>query len=196
MELFAKIVNGFKLLTIFAKSSILDVQQISEDASELCDVSNMSDRPRFSCALKWEDSRVFLGNSPILGNFLALRQKIPMISKYTLHKKWSFPLRISSVNVTKSAGDCGFGHIYWRIHWWKTSFFVQWYRVIASWYELYYYHYYTQLNSLITSLLQFCFFYCHFCSPESLFNEVAGLWNFIKKETLAQVFSSEFCEIF
>ena len=28
-----------------------------------------------------------------------------------LHKKWSFPLRISSVNVTKSAG---FGHIYWR----------------------------------------------------------------------------------
>ena len=32
----------------------------------------------------------------------------------TLHKKWSFPLRISSVNVTKSAGTCGFGHIYWR----------------------------------------------------------------------------------
>ena len=31
-----------------------------------------------------------------------------------LHKKWSFPLRISSVNVTKSAGKCGFGHIYWR----------------------------------------------------------------------------------
>ena len=51
MELFAKIVNGFKPLTIFAKSSILDVQQISGDASELCDASNMSDRPRFSCAL-------------------------------------------------------------------------------------------------------------------------------------------------
>ena len=32
----------------------------------------------------------------------------------TLHKKWSFPLRISSVNVTKSAGNCGFGPIYWR----------------------------------------------------------------------------------
>ena len=31
-----------------------------------------------------------------------------------LHKKWSFPLKISSVNVTKSAGNCGFGHIYWR----------------------------------------------------------------------------------
>ena len=28
-----------------------------------------------------------------------------------LHKKWSFSLRISSVNV---AGNCGFGHIYWR----------------------------------------------------------------------------------
>ena len=24
----------------------------------------------------------------------------------TLHKKWSFPLRISSINVTKSAGNC------------------------------------------------------------------------------------------
>ena len=30
----------------------------------------------------------------------------------SLHKKWSFLLRISSVNVTKSAGNCGFGHIY------------------------------------------------------------------------------------
>ena len=27
----------------------------------------------------------------------------------TLHKKWSFPLRISSVNVTKSTVSCGFG---------------------------------------------------------------------------------------
>ena len=30
----------------------------------------------------------------------------------TLHKKWSFTLSISSTNVTKSAGNCGFGHIY------------------------------------------------------------------------------------
>ena len=29
-----------------------------------------------------------------------------------LHKKLSFPLRISWVNVTKSAGNCGFGHTY------------------------------------------------------------------------------------
>ena len=35
----------------------------------------------------------------------------------TLHKKWSFPFGISSVNVTKS--------VYWRNPWWKTSFFVQ-----------------------------------------------------------------------
>ena len=32
----------------------------------------------------------------------------------TLHKKWNFPFRISSVNVIKSAVSCGFGHIYWR----------------------------------------------------------------------------------
>ena len=29
--------------------------------------------------------------------------------KVSLHKKWSFPLRISSVNVTKSSVSCGFG---------------------------------------------------------------------------------------
>ena len=32
----------------------------------------------------------------------------------SLHKKWSFPLRISSVNVIKSAVSSGFGHINWR----------------------------------------------------------------------------------
>ena len=32
----------------------------------------------------------------------------------TLHKKWSFPLTISSVNVTKSAVFCRFVHIYWK----------------------------------------------------------------------------------
>ena len=32
----------------------------------------------------------------------------------SLHKKWSFPLRISSVNMTKSAVSCGSGQIYWR----------------------------------------------------------------------------------
>ena len=36
------------------------------------------------------------------------------VKKVPLHKKWSFPLRIYPVNVTKSAGNCGFGHIYWR----------------------------------------------------------------------------------
>ena len=45
---------------------------------------------------------------------------------HKLHKKWSFPLRISPVHVTKSAGNCVFYHIYWRNPQWKTSFFVQW----------------------------------------------------------------------
>ena len=30
----------------------------------------------------------------------------------SLHRKSSFPLRISSVNVTKSADSCGFSHLY------------------------------------------------------------------------------------
>ena len=45
-------------------------------------------------------------------------------NKQTLHKIWSFPLKISSVNVSKSAIYCGFDHIYWRNPQWKTSFFV------------------------------------------------------------------------
>ena len=38
-------------------------------------------------------------------------------------KKWSFPLKVFSVNVTKSAGNCGFRHIYWEVHNWKLQFF-------------------------------------------------------------------------
>ena len=47
-----------------------------------------------------------------------------MKATWPLHKKWSFPLRISSINVTKSVVSCGFRHIYWRNPKWKTSFFV------------------------------------------------------------------------
>ena len=35
-------------------------------------------------------------------------------SFFSLHKTWSSQLKISSVNENKSAGNCGFGHIYWR----------------------------------------------------------------------------------
>ena len=36
------------------------------------------------------------------------------------YKKVSFPFRIYSVNVTKPAANCGFGHIYLRNPEWKT----------------------------------------------------------------------------
>ena len=41
----------------------------------------------------------------------------------TLRKKWSFTLRISSINATKSAGNSGIGHTCWRNPYRKTSFF-------------------------------------------------------------------------
>ena len=44
---------------------------------------------------------------------------------FTLHKNWTFPLSISAAIVTKSAISSGFGHIYWRNLYWKTSFLVQ-----------------------------------------------------------------------
>ena len=46
------------------------------------------------------------------------------IMVYTTSKKWNFPLRVSSVNVTKSTVFCGFGHIYWGNPYWKASFFM------------------------------------------------------------------------
>ena len=49
------------------------------------------------------------------------RKKLFLVS---LHKKWSFPLRLFSVNMNKSTISCGFGHIYWRNPSWKTSFFA------------------------------------------------------------------------
>ena len=50
------------------------------------------------------------------GNVLISEEKntVNGVVEQTLHKKWSFLLRISSVNVTKSAVFSGFGHIYWR----------------------------------------------------------------------------------
>ena len=33
-----------------------------------------------------------------------------MPNETTLHKKWTFSLKISSVNVAKSTGSCGAGH--------------------------------------------------------------------------------------
>ena len=47
-----------------------------------------------------------------------------LITKNTA-RKIKCSLRISSVNVTKSAWNCGFGHVYCRNAEWKTSFFVQ-----------------------------------------------------------------------
>ena len=55
----------------------------------------------------------------------SLTQKNEAYQDYPLHKKRKFPLRISSVNVIKSAVSCRFGHIYWRNPSWKTSFYVQ-----------------------------------------------------------------------
>ena len=47
-------------------------------------------------------------------------------NKQIWHKEGSFPLKISPINMTKTAVSCGFGHIYWRNPQWKTSFFAHW----------------------------------------------------------------------
>ena len=48
---------------------------------------------------------------PYVNVWFILRNVVPDMDM-SLHKKWSFPLRISSVNATKSAVSCGFCHNY------------------------------------------------------------------------------------
>ena len=88
----------------------------------------------FSCEFSWE--YLFLQNTSrgcfselLIAKFKAYGLSPPALRfihdylpNYTA-QKWSFPLRISSVNVP--AGTCGFWHIYWRNPWLKTLFFVQ-----------------------------------------------------------------------
>ena len=94
----AEIVNGKNPLTTFARNSILDVWLGCEYAYEIC-VDN---------------------NNFVRGNnktYICVNLTIEIHNKKVetaLHKKWSFPLRISSVSVTKSAVSCIFDHIYWR----------------------------------------------------------------------------------
>ena len=84
--------------------------------------------------------RTIAYNDALLKMFLLLivsslfswqREKNYPSSKTTLHKKWSFPLRTSSVNVTKFAVSLGFSHIYWRNPYGKTSFFGR--CILLSW---------------------------------------------------------------
>ena len=68
-----------------------------------------------------------LEKTPHLGNVHPVMTTLNSLfnKASALHKKWSFPLTISSVNVAKSAEICGFGQIYWKNPKWKTSFFVR-----------------------------------------------------------------------
>ena len=62
----------------------------------------------------------FVKVSHILSNSDVHSETCQTFKILTMHKKWNFSLSIPSINVTKSAGNCGFGHIYWRNPYWKT----------------------------------------------------------------------------
>ena len=55
------------------------------------------DQLRFCISYTWGNSKYF-----------------SVILEYSLHKKWSCPFKISSVNVTKFGDPRGIGYIYWR----------------------------------------------------------------------------------
>ena len=112
MKLFAKIVNGLPSFTIFVKSSILDVRMVSVS---FCRIWSFSQN-----LLKFLEK--LLLTTPASGYSCKIKL---FFRESALHRKWSFPLGISLVNVIKSAVSCWFGYISWRNPEWKTSFFVQ-----------------------------------------------------------------------
>ena len=63
----------------------------------------------FVLEISWENMHLVCTQ-----NFLKFFSDIDQELACALYKKWSFPFRTSSVNVIKSAGNWGFGHIYWR----------------------------------------------------------------------------------
>ena len=71
----------------------------------------------------------------------------------SLHKKWSYPLRISSVNLTKSAANSGFGHIYWRNLNGKLRFLC---RVLFSFSFYFYLYIHTHLS------MEMCMWLCEY----------------------------------
>ena len=86
-----------------------------------CTLSTTSE----SCTTFHNFSNVYKGYQSNLNMSLCLiknlrvklyRLMLPMLgTSSSLHKKWSFPLKIFSLlNVTESAASCGFVHIYWR----------------------------------------------------------------------------------
>ena len=61
---------------------------------------------------KVPNKNIFQGNLDGSSGQLSNSESFPSV---TLHKKWSFPLTISAVNVTESALSYKFGEeIYWR----------------------------------------------------------------------------------
>ena len=64
--------------------------------------------------LLWIKYRLITSNWKEVELNMNLHTSSIYLEKKPLHKKWSFPLRISPVNVTKFVVSCGFGHIYWR----------------------------------------------------------------------------------
>ena len=57
--------------------------------------------------------------SKIGEEFITFKAKFRGPDVSSLHKKWRFSLRISSVNMITSAVYYGCGHIYWRNPQWK-----------------------------------------------------------------------------
>ena len=96
-------------------------------------------------------------------------------SIFSLHKKWSFLLRISSVKVFRAAGNCGFGHIYLRnpnekFHFLYSAFYkvadLQVFVYNSKWFGL-------RIHwSLLTIFCKKVYIFWEYICSESLFNAI------------------------
>ena len=96
-------------MSIFNEIDAEQKTQIADDESELKNFS-MS----LSTSATKRNVDVYESNEILNDKAFEISTENQVNTYIKLHKKWSFSLRISSVNVTKSTVNCGFGHIYWR----------------------------------------------------------------------------------
>ena len=125
INIFAEVVNNFQPSTIFAKSSILNAWHGFEFNSVLLPIyyrfqtqclKIVQMRSFFwsvSLCIQSQYRKIRTKKTPSLDTFRAVTVYGEiMIKQLTLiltpYKKWSFPPRISSVNVTKSVVSCRF----------------------------------------------------------------------------------------
>ena len=97
-------------------------EQTSNMQEQMCDMGENSSATQKKIRENTRNKN-FMNVGFIIDSFKELWLLLLSTNSISLHK--SFLLMGFSLNVTKSAENCGLGHNYWKNGSWKTSYFMQ-----------------------------------------------------------------------